>query len=307
MIKFLKLFVKFVPFAIVVYCILIFVTGRYLPAIATPNILNKAIVGHTFSRLKEAKETDNVDVLFLGSSHTYRGFDPRIFAEEGWRSFNLGSSAQTPLQTEILLDRYLERLNPKMIVYEVYPTTFSIDGVESFVDILYNDRVDMKSLWKVLGLWNIRLYNTLLYQFLRDPFNARSEYIEPMYIDGDTYVTGGYVEKDISYFEKENFRTQSWDFNDSQFQAFENTLSIIRKKDIPLVLVFAPITSALYDSYSNNDAFDDVMHGYGDYLNFNEIIELNDTLHFFDSNHLNQKGVVVFNHEFIRILRDKGF
>jgi hypothetical protein len=32
---------------------------------------------------------------------------------------------------------------------------------------------------------------------------------------------------------------------------------------------------------------------------FNTIINLDDTLHFYDSNHLNQKGVEVFNHSLI--------
>jgi len=78
-----------------------------------------------------------VDILFLGSSHSYRGFNPQYFS--GYKTFNLGSSAQTPIQTNLLLKRYLHQLNPKTIVYEVYPISLSIDGVESSSDIIAND------------------------------------------------------------------------------------------------------------------------------------------------------------------------
>jgi hypothetical protein len=40
----------------------------------------------------------------------------------------------------------------------------------------------------------------------------------------------------------------------------------------------------------------------GTLYDFNEILTLNDTLHFFDSHHLNQNGVEIFNNELIRIL-----
>ena len=82
-----------------------------------------------FTRLKEVKTVKNVDILFLGSSHTYRGFDTSIFHDCGYSAFNLGSSSQTPIQTLTLANRYLKQLNPKLVVLEVYPGNFTGDGV----------------------------------------------------------------------------------------------------------------------------------------------------------------------------------
>ena len=90
--------------------------------------------GHMYSRISEIKNQEDVDILFLGSSHAYRGFDTRIFLENGYKSFNLGSSAQTPTQTKVLVERYLGSLNPELVIYEVYPKTFTMDGVESSLD-----------------------------------------------------------------------------------------------------------------------------------------------------------------------------
>lgn len=108
-----------------------------LYASVAPEAFKKSLVyhrvssGHMFTRLEEAGEFGHVDVLVTGSSHAYRGFDPRVFAENGLSLFNLGSSSQTPIQTEFLLDRYLDVLTPEVVLLEVYPDLFSNDGTES--------------------------------------------------------------------------------------------------------------------------------------------------------------------------------
>ena len=52
------------------------------------------------TKVREASSRRGADVLFLGSSHAYRTFDPRLFAERDIEVVNLGSSIQTPLQSE---------------------------------------------------------------------------------------------------------------------------------------------------------------------------------------------------------------
>lgn len=295
--------IVFIPFSLFLYAALLYATGSFTPAIATPNILNKEIVGHTQTRLREVKDFGPVDILFLGSSHAYRGFDTRIFDKAGFRSFNLGTSAQTPLQTQILLERYLDKLNPKVIVYEVYPPTFSIDGIESFTDILANDYIDLKTFKTALTQHNVRLYNTMLYQFLSDPLNKNLQSEQPIQIDDDTYITGGYVEKEESYFKYIHHPKQEWDFNDDQFNAFYETLTFIKNRNIKVVLVFAPITSSFYLSHTNNALFNARMEKHGEYYNYNVILNLNDSLHFLDEHHLNQRGVELFNESLIRTLK----
>lgn len=302
--RFCLTLLAFIPFLLFLYAALLYTMGSFTPAIVTPNILNKEIVGHTQTRLKEVKDFGVVDILFLGSSHAYRGFDNRIFDKAGFRSFNLGTSAQTPLQTQILLQRYLDRLHPKVIVYEVFPTTFSIDGVESFTDILANDSIDLSTLKIVMAQHNMRLYNTLVFQFITDPFNKNLHSAQPKQIDDDTYISGGYVEKKMSYFKYMHHPEQKWDFNDDQFKAFGETLAFIKQRDIKIILVFAPITSSFYHAHTNNASFDDRMKKYGEYYNYNEILNMNDSLHFLDEHHLNQDGVELFNESLAKTLKD---
>ena len=86
-----------------------------MPRFINDNIYN--LIGSDsflYQRVREADTTANVNILVLGASHAYRGIDPRVFTEKGYRLFNLGSSSQTPLQTQILLkngenfDQYME-------------------------------------------------------------------------------------------------------------------------------------------------------------------------------------------------------
>jgi hypothetical protein len=58
----------------------------------------------------------------------------------------------------------------------------------------------------------------------------------------------------------------------------------------------------MYKSFSNNDEFEDKIEKYGVYYNFNELIELDDRLHFYNAHHLNQNGVEIFNTKLLEIL-----
>lgn len=273
---FLKSILAFSAFLVVTYSMLIFLWGNFAPQGLKPN-LNYRIgsYGHMFSRLQELKTIGEVDLLFLGSSHAYRGFDPRVFKKElskNIEGFNLGSSGQTPIQTEVLLARYLNKLNPKTVIYEVYPGTFSSDGVESSLDIISNDINDLNSVKMAMSINHIKTWNTLIFGFFQDLFDLNSKFIEPKQKGKDKYVSGGYVEKEVSHFNDLKYKKKLWRFNQSQFDAFEKCLSVIRKKNIRMIFVYAPITTALYNSYANNNTFDNMMLRYGEYYNLASFI-----------------------------------
>lgn len=279
-----------------IYILLVWIFGASAPGILRKNLNTRTGSNNfTYSRLHEVKNIASIDILFLGSSHAYRGFDTRIFEKHGLITFNLGSSNQTPVQTELLIKRYLDRINTKTIVYEVYAETFTIDGVESAVDIIANDKNDYSSVKMALLLNNMKVYNTLLCAFLNELFNFNSSFTEPEQSGDDTYISGGYVEKKISYFKYVDYPVKKWKFYEDQIVTFGKVVELIKKKNVNLILVNAPVTSSLYRSYSNNASFDSLMMKYGLYYNFNELIQLDDSLDFNDSEHLNQTGVEKFD------------
>ena len=301
--------IQFICFSAVCYTAGLIIWERYFPDSFTPNINYKiGSYGHMNSRIKEIPDYPDVDILILGSSHAYRGFDPRMFAEEGLLVFNLGSSAQTPIQTKVLLRRYLEELNPKLVIYEVYPGTFSSDGVESALDILANDDNDFLSIQMSLKINNIKVYNTLIYALFNDIFSLERDFIEDKIKGSDIYIEGGFVENALAYNKNAaEQKPSAWNLNQNQLSAFEDILSALNENGIEVVLIQAPITSNRYNAYLNNAEIDQYFRGLGYYFNFNEMMNLSDHDHFYDSHHLNQNGVELFNQEVLTILDVNGF
>lgn len=258
-----------------------------------------------FSRVSEAKNTNDIDILFLGSSRAYRSFDPRIYSKVGLKTFNLGSSAQTPFQTDVLLQRYWENLNPKLVIFDISPRVFNLDGVESSLDIIANDRNDWYSFDMALKVNNIKTYNTLIYGATRDLFNLNETYTEPIIKGSDTYISGGFVEKEISYFKPIPIEEKEIHLDQSQLESFSKIISFLNSKNTKVILVYIPIPPSTYNSYTNMAYFDSLMWSYSEYYNFNEINPLNDSLHFYDSYHMNQSGAEIFNKKLIEIINER--
>ena len=152
--------IKFIIFFVLIYVPILCIYGELAPEKIKKNLKYKED-SFLRAKLSEIDKFHDVDILFVGSSHAYRSFDPRLFSAAGFKTFNLGSSAQTPINTEVILDRYLERLNPKTVIYEVYPETFCSDGVESTVDIISSDHISYDLFSLACCQNDIKVYNVL--------------------------------------------------------------------------------------------------------------------------------------------------
>ena len=263
--------------------------------------------GHLHARLREAATTGPVDVIFLGSSHAYRQLDPRIFAGAGIRSFNLGSGSQSPLQSELLLRRYLDQLRPRLVVMDVFSSTFVGDGAESTVDLIASDDRD-DNYWPLF--WQaprLIVLNAMLLDYF-DRVAGIDPGPQPRRIKDDTYVAGGFVERDpVFYGREQGGPKMDPPVNPLQMAAFERLLALLAARDIPVLLVRSPVTGDYRRIQGRRESFDRLMAGYGDYLNFNERLPLVDTLHFYDDNHLNQLGVPIYNEALIDSIRKRGY
>lgn len=260
--------------------------------------------GHLRTRAEEARQTRDVDVLVIGSSHAYRGFDPRIFRQAGLKTFVLGSSAQSHLQTRVLLERYLDRLHPRMVLYEVYPRVFSVDGVESALDLIANDQNDFASVKMALKMNHVKVYHALIFGFFRNLLHLDRSFEEPLRRGLDTYVPGGYIERSMGYFKETEPDGPPFDWapRRDQVAAFEKNLAMIRARNIRLILIQAPWPRSRRLRYPAAAEYDARMKSHGEYYNFNQFVELDDNRHFLDESHMNQAGVEIFNRELIRRL-----
>lgn len=295
--KFVKRFSYFLVFSLLFYIVSICLVGFIFPNGLIKNLnFQLGGTGHLYTRLNEVKKVKKIDVLFIGSSLTYRGYDTRIFSKNNINSFNLGSSSQTPIQSEILIDKYLDAVNPKVIVLETNPEIFSSDGIESTLDLIANCPIDTKLVLFALKQNHIKVYNALILSLCRNLLGSNNNYFENIRKGTDTYISGGFVQKDSINFESTITTKNSWTMNSFQEKSFENMIQKIKEKGIGLLFVQPPTLQ----SYSHSELFDQLMQKHGLYYNFNKIMpEIKDSIYFYDNFHLNQKGVEKYNRYFI--------
>lgn len=303
--RFLFNIFSFVLLFSIVYVIFLIIWGLYAPSFLKRNIYSTFEVSHLNRRLQEAKSINDVDILFLGSSHSYRGFDPRNFIKSGFKSFNLGSSSQTPIQTEILVEKYLRKMNPEIVILDVYPDLFANNGTESTLDLIVNEDIDFSTVFLALKINNLSVYNTLIFHSFTKLFNDNYKLNKINTSNIEKYISGGFVERDIEFYKVTELSNRTFSPRFDQLESFSRIVEVLKSEKIKFFLIYVPITKNQYNSYNNNDDFDSLMSSHGPYYNFNKLISLNDSLHFFDSHHLNQNGVNLFNEKLIDVLKLK--
>ncbi len=287
-------FSLFLNFSALIYLGTILYFGSYKPHL-TKNIQYRlGGTGHSFTRFQEAKIYRAVNTLIIGSSHAYRGIDPRILESYGISSFNLGTSAQTPRQSELILRRYVDIFKPKSVILDVYPPLFCRKGVESTLDIVSNDTNDIQSFELVLNERNALTFNTFVLSSFYQYFGIKNEFKENRHKAKDSYITGGFVESNSE--KRVNDRIDSFEIEilDSQLSAIESIKRICEERGIRLIMTFAPVTKKKYESFRNIETFESVVKNF-EYYDFNTIIALEDSIDFMDSHHLNQSGVHKYN------------
>jgi hypothetical protein len=256
--------------------------------------------GHVYTRIREARKKENVDILLLGSSHAYRGLDPRIFESYGYNLFNFGSSSQSPIQMTYIISKYFNQLNPKVVLIEVYPNTFQSDGVESALDFVANDNFSFSLIKMIFKVNKLKVYNAAIYKIFSLISGKDANFNEARIIDEDKYISGGFVERDFEIYKGRDYDKMIWNLDLKQKEEFESVISILKQKTDKIIIFEAPITHDLFKAYSNNREIDRYFKSFNlNFVNFNYDPRLQNDSIFYDHHHLNQEGVSLFNRIFI--------
>ena len=188
------LFVALIPviYTGVVFCLAaVYLDGQQLlQKVVGPNA-EQGGYGFSLERFREVERSPSVDVVFLGSSHCYRSFDPRMFAARGLRAFNLGSSGQAPLNSYYVLKRYWARLKPRLVVLEAYPVMMGEDGLESFDDLALNTKAWGELAEMVVAMRDFHAMNLLFSTYFGNLWKPLDGVRQNRYTDQE-YVPGGY-------------------------------------------------------------------------------------------------------------------
>lgn len=279
--------------------LMVIVWAEYVPTQLRPNLKGVEDKDHyTLLKYREMFDVRDLDILFVGSSHAYRTFDTRIWKDRGYHVYNMGTSSQTHIHTGLLLREFVPKTKPRLVIYEVYPDIFSNEGIESnSIFLAYGICKD--GMTKVaLKSGNIKSVNELIHAKYRSL--VRPNEVLPIVADTsiEVYRSQGFIEiKDGSY--KNIIQHTSSNIKSPQLNAFINNLRYLDELDIPVILVYAPVTSSESGRFIDQKKYEKIMSEYDNYIDFSQLDFLVDSLHFYDYHHLNQDGVELFNPYFI--------
>lgn len=322
---------KFIRFSIVLLCLylignLIFsVVGigyKTIIKTATRNPVTPGEFGFSEARFRDVQNYRDVDVVFIGSSHCYRTYDPRIFAKHEISSFNLGTTGQTPLNSYFVLKRYFDQLSPKLVIFDLNYRVINRDGLESFYDISINSSYAPEILEMAIAIKSPHAINGAISKWLLSLTGLEKQRPQqPM--PGERYIPGGYVEFTNPDKKRPKNRDKQDIFaansekkllitpNADQLKYIRKLVAFVKSKGTKIVLITKPEPPEnlqIVANYSEiHDTFDQIARETdAPYFDFNKInLPLDSNRHFYDKEYLNSEGVKIFNPILIEFLRKK--
>lgn len=299
-------------------------------------ILIDDTASYTRVTFHEMYEQENIDVLFVGSSHCYRSFVPAIFDKElGVNTFNAGTSAQS-LDGSYMIIKEAARYNDlKHIYLELY---YNIAYAK------YKERTDLTqtyiisdymkpSIDKVKYLINASTKEHYPNSFIIGRRNwskfFEADYIKDLLIKKETddyknyeytYITNdaewyggkGYCANSNTIENWNYFSHKGWNnieldkFSEDWFKSLQDIIKFCDKNGISLTFVSAPMSNYLTAGSENYDDYVELIREITkdtnvDYYDFNLCKEQylpNTSSLFKDADHLNHHGAEIFSHLF---------
>ncbi len=290
-------------------------------------------------RFKEFYETEKntIDMVFVGSSHSYCSFDPENFDSRlGSNSFQLGMPLQRPDATYFTLREVYNYQKPKVVVMEAYWNMFSgnseIRQAKTLFQSLKNPELEAEYLDTVFSASEKLRYNIPLFNYQKDYFSFSSKGIlENMeenwdltpYREADQneyYKDRGYVFCDSTMAADEFGRTNQFNGADGrnfemskiQISYLEKIAELCEQNGSTLILVTAPVANTSLSRIKNYDLIHKKMTELAasinvQYIDYNELQYMFNDANFRDDAHMNDSGVKILNAHFADFLENSNY
>lgn len=288
---------------------------------------------YTRITLHELYGQENIDVLFLGSSHCYRSIDPAV-TDAAWNmnTFNAGTSSQQPVASYYLLKEAGERNRISRVYMEVYYDLLSNNEVYQSPTAAYIISDYMRpSLNRLQFLWDTGGKDYLVHglilakrdweklfdaAYLKENLHRKTSdsYREYAWVraENEEYAGKGFV------YNKEQIQKGTFsalepfapvDSNGISARNQEYLRKIIdycRDKGIELIFYSAPVPDFRLAGCGNYDSYVEQMYSFLEgtgvpYYDFNlcrsDFLQMDDGC-FKDDNHLNGEGAERFSEAF---------
>ena len=261
--------------------------------------------GGTWLKFQQFDKTKKWDVVVLGSSHAYRGYDPFVFSSYNLKMYNLGTSNQHMMCSYQIIKNHINKDNCKLLILDMFDKVFANNDIESKSDIIQNVDDDETAIATALASNDIRAINMITLRY----FNKT---LDPLNIDTIGYNNGYLVARKILDPKKKDITKLIWKYkaDQSQKKYLSLLLEYCQKEEITIVAVSHPVPE-IYPMREHNKFLADVNPifnkykvPYYDYTNYKGMGKIS---YYSDPTHLNQIGAIKFNKMLIQDLIKDGF
>lgn len=258
--------------------------------------------GNSYHKFRDFDDSRSYDILFIGSSHAYRGYDMSVFKEAGLEVFNLGSSAQTPMNSRWILNDLIDEGTTRMVVMDVFNGALETDGLECTADLTQNYPSFAPVFRMVRDLKDPRGLNMLLLRLLRSGS-------DPMYTEECNGVNGSCLIPD-------SLGTTSYpvdrplELNQMQLNALKQTVQEMVQKGVDVLWVDHPVPpdSDIKRQRRYATIIDSLSREWGvPLLDMSMESGFDSEDHFYDHTHLNKAGATLFSKKLISRMREDGY
>lgn len=286
---------------------------------------------HTNELLEDG---ENVEMVFVGASRIYHGFDPKVFEEElGYENvLNDATPAQRTVLSYYMLKDMIEKFDPKCVVFgTTYNGLMFEQGLKNFTYAM--DRLSLGNrvacATDIFGTIDGLMILTGKSEYLKEEnFEKMASYASRRFkrmrgindTDAPKYYENGYMASFISkpqgsidygYGEDRSFNEK--DIDPKALEYLEKSIQLCLDHDIEMILVSGMCTTARMYSVENyqgvTDYFTELAEKYGiRYINMNYLRnreELFPDTVFIDDQHLNDDGGQIQSVIFAQILKDE--
>jgi hypothetical protein len=306
MLLFIKRLFVFTIVAVFVYAIMfgILFELRFhgIPFIYSASQGNVFEGGVTYKKFREFNKNDKYDIIILGSSHAYRGYNPVIFERYGYKIYNLGSRSQSMMGSYVIAKNYISSKNCNTVIIDVYDRIFKTTSIESISDMVQNLSSD-KAATEVCARSNdpraINLFTLRMYCKLASPLNNDTDRLYKGFqpAEGQLHLPG-------------SPKSPIYETNRQSIRYFKKLVEYLHSQGIHIVVAEHPLP-LVYTIYplSHQQFIKDispVLLKYSiPFYDYTYESTMNGIQYFSDENHLAWRGVEKYNTHLIhRLIKD---
>lgn len=331
--NFKKNIILAIKIIIFIVCVIpvVYKLGEIYSIATTENKVNN----YNQSRWEEfySQPKNSIDMLYLGSSHSYCTFDPEIIdGILGTNGYQLGMPLQHYDSTYYTLKEALNYQKPKTVVLELYwdmlDDEFELTQAGYLFQVMKNKELENDYIKNVFPLsekvkYKINIFryqadyfaykNSKLKEKLENKFNVsiapqnKQKGVEKYRSKGYTYCNYNMLPDEFDKTNQfKNLDGLDWQSNDTQLKYVNNIVKLCKDNDIKIVFVTAPIANVSMSYIKNYESIHDKLNKIAEdndvsyldfnYVNMQESLLTNDN--FRDDAHLNHSGIEIVDKYF---------